>query len=160
MTTPNDHGPVNGALHGAEARSLETIDEDECMRLLRRSVIGRVIFVTGGIPTALPINIAVDGDDVIFATEPGSTLRSINENATVCVEADDFDFVYHTGWSVLLTGTLHEVGDSGAMDRDRRIPLQPWAPGARSRLMRVRAWRVTGRRIVLSPVHPHVAARA
>ena len=46
-------------------------------------------------------------------------------------------------------GTLTEVLDPGDLGRLRDLPLYPWAPGERSRYLRVRPISVTGRRIVI-----------
>ena len=48
---------------------------------------------------------------------------------------------------VFVRGALAEVTDPGDLERLRALPLYPWAPGDKSRYLRVRAASVTGRRI-------------
>ncbi len=86
---------------------IEVIDSDECRRLLAEDVIGRVSVVIGATPTILPVNYALDGDDIVLRTMPGSRLDVGQGHAAF--EVDSFDRETQSGWSVLVTGHLEEV---------------------------------------------------
>ena len=86
---------------------IEVIDSDECRRLLAEDVIGRVAVVIGATPMILPVNYAVDGEDIVMRTMPGSRLDIGQGHAAF--EVDSFDRATQSGWSVLVTGHLEEV---------------------------------------------------
>jgi hypothetical protein len=46
-------------------------------------------------------------------------------------------------------GTLADITDPAHLERLRALPLYPWAPGEKSRYVRVRPLSVTGRRITI-----------
>ena len=54
----------------------------------------------------------------------------------------------HTGWSVLVRGEAIEVADPAELARLRRLPLDPWAPGAKAHYVRILPAKLTGRRIL------------
>jgi hypothetical protein len=48
----------------------------DCLELLRDARIGRVVLSIDCIPVALPVNISVADEDVIFLTDSGSKLTA------------------------------------------------------------------------------------
>ena len=132
--------------------SLVELDREECLELLGRAGIGRVVLSVKGIPVALPVNVSVIDGDVVFATDRGSKFEAAVLGTVVSVEVDEIDRTYHTGWSVLVTGIAELLTDPMDIDRVRRMPLQPWAPGPHRFLVRVTSTLVTGRRIAWEPV--------
>jgi nitroimidazol reductase NimA-like FMN-containing flavoprotein (pyridoxamine 5'-phosphate oxidase superfamily) len=124
---------------------VEIIDPDECRRLLREDVIGRIAVVIGTMPAILPVNYAVDGDAIVIRTMHGSRLDMGQGHAAF--EVDSFDRARHSGWSVLVTGDLEEVSWYQARDMARltALPVEPWAGGDRSMWLRLRPSHITGR---------------
>ena len=125
---------------------IEVIDSDECRRLLAEDVIGRVAVVIGATPMILPVNYALDGEDIIMRTMPGSRLDIGQGHAAF--EVDSFDRATQSGWSVLVTGQLEEVTlrtTAKDMERLQALPVQPWATGERNLWLRLRPRFVTGR---------------
>jgi uncharacterized protein len=49
---------------------------------------------------------------------------------------------------VIIVGEAEEVTDPAEIDRLKGFELEPWAPGLRTRWMRIRATSASGRRIV------------
>jgi nitroimidazol reductase NimA-like FMN-containing flavoprotein (pyridoxamine 5'-phosphate oxidase superfamily) len=88
-----------------------------------------------------------DQDLVIFRTDPGSKLDAATEREQVAFEVDATDEATRTGWSVVVRGTLGDITDPTHLERLRALPLYPWAPGEKSRYVRVRPLSMTGRRI-------------
>jgi len=125
---------------------LETLDRDECVALLERSSLGRIAVVIDGRPLVFPVNFALDGEAIAFRTDEGTKLFAAR-NGPVAFECDGADPVYHTGWSVLVTGNAEEVQNAADVARMTRLPLQPWCPGAKSTWLRIRPRMLTGRRI-------------
>ncbi len=127
--------------------SLVELDRAECLELLKRPGIGRVVLSVRCLPVALPVNFCVLDEDVVFATDEGSKLDAAIRGKVVSVEVDDIDRIYHTGWSVLVTGVAELLTDPQDLERARHAPLQPWAPGPHQFLVRVPSSVVSGRRI-------------
>ncbi len=69
--------------------------------------------------------------------------------ARVAFEVDGVDEATRTGWSVLVRGEATEVTDPAELARLRQLPLSPWAPGAKTRYVRILPTVLTGRRIAL-----------
>ncbi len=126
---------------------LVELDRAECLELLKRPGIGRVVLSVRCLPVALPVNFCVLDEDVVFATDEGSKLDTAIRRKVVSVEVDDIDRFYHTGWSVLVTGVAELLTDPQDLERARHVPLQPWAPGPHQFLVRVPSSVVSGRRI-------------
>jgi len=132
--------------HVAPGPTLEEMDRAECVRLLARTVIGRVVLSADCIPIALPVNVSVVDRYVVFGTDSGTKL-----DAVVTVEADDIDPVYQTGWSVLVTGVATVITDPGEIERTTKLVAPPWARRNPLFLVRVPMTKVSGRRITWDP---------
>ena len=95
-----------------DRNGLEVLDRADCIRLLRTVSLGRIGITAGALPTILPINFRVDGDRILFRTGVGTKLDAATRGAVVAFEADDIDPMYHSGWSVVVTGIAREVAGS------------------------------------------------
>ena len=126
---------------------MEELDEDERRKLLAEHHLGRLAIVEFGGPMIFPVNYVVYEDMVVFRTDPGSKLDAAAERELVTFEVDAADEATRTGWSVVVRGTLADITDPAHLERLRALPLYPWAPGEKSRYVRVRPVSVTGRRI-------------
>ena len=124
---------------------IEVITADECRRLLAEDVIGRVAVVIGATPMILPVNYALDGDDIVMRTMPGSRLDVGQGHAAF--EVDSFDRESRAGWSVLVTGHLEEISwyNTRELERVQALPVEPWAKGERNLWLRLRPGFITGR---------------
>jgi uncharacterized protein len=122
----------------------------ECLELLRRAHIARVVLSIRCVPVALPVNAAVQDESVIFSTDSGSKLTAAVEGQVVSVEADDIDPTYRTGWSVLLTGKAQLVTEATEIEW-ASSRLQAWAPGPHPFLVRVPSTLISGRRLTWDP---------
>ena len=126
------------------------LSKQDCRTLLGRRHLGRLAFVDGEWPMILPVNYVLDDAAVIVRTDAGSKLDAAVRGAPVAFEVDGVNEVEQTGWSVLARGHAEEVTDPDQLDRLRRLPLVPWAPGAKAHYVRIDATEVTGRRISVS----------
>jgi nitroimidazol reductase NimA-like FMN-containing flavoprotein (pyridoxamine 5'-phosphate oxidase superfamily) len=131
----------------------------QCLRLLRRARIGRVLVSIGALPAAFPVNFALLDDDVVFRTAPGTKLSAALEEAVVGFQTDRIDPVLESGWSVLIQGTAAILSNPDDLERAQRLHLRPSAPGDRRHYVRVRSEVVSGRRF-LSPLHSMSEAAA
>jgi len=129
---------------------MEVVSRREALQLLRSTPVGRVVVTIGALPAALPVNFVVVDDDVWFLTGAGTKLRAAIENAVVAFEADGFEGLGHTGWSVLVQGHATEVTDPAQVENARRAGLGAWLPSSPASLVRVASEIVAGRRISLA----------
>jgi nitroimidazol reductase NimA-like FMN-containing flavoprotein (pyridoxamine 5'-phosphate oxidase superfamily) len=128
---------------------LQELTKQECFGLLAQQHLGRVVLVDDRGPIALPVNFVVDQHTVLFRTDEGTKLEVASRGAWVGFEVDGADEATRTGWSVLVRGEATEVTDPAELARVRQLPLYPWAPGAKTRYVRILPTVLTGRRIAL-----------
>jgi nitroimidazol reductase NimA-like FMN-containing flavoprotein (pyridoxamine 5'-phosphate oxidase superfamily) len=139
----------DGFMTPIDARTgVEWIGHDECLRLLAAEEVGRLAIVQGRTPHIFPVNYVLDGDQVVFRTDPGVKLDA-GPRFRACFEIDGFDRAARTGWSVVATGRLEEVTlyDSSTFARVHVLPIQPWAGGDKGHWMRLIPTHITGRRV-------------
>ena len=126
---------------------LEHLSPKECWRLLSLSTVGRIGVLVDSAPEIYPVNHVVDGQTIVFRTDPGSKLRGLDRSPWVCFEADSLDLDGHTGWSVLVKGRAAEVTGAEEKRRVSQLPLEFWALGEKSHWIRITPTEVTGRQI-------------
>ena len=105
---PSALSPVGGRDHdeGMDEpanTSVEWLDRDECLRLLAADEVGRLAVVVGHAPMIVPVNYRLDGDRVVFRSDPGTKV-DYGLRSPVAFEIDGIDRAAHTGWSVVVTG--------------------------------------------------------
>ena len=134
--------------HPTDHSGLEILPFDACLRLLASVPVGRVGFHADGEVVVLPVNHAVDGQDVVFRTARGSKLSAAEGQNPVAFEADDYNSQTRSGWSVLVTGRAQVVDEEAEVQRLSRLGLHPWATSVdRPFWIRIRPTAVTGREI-------------
>ena len=109
--------------------------------------MGRIGLSVAALPVIVPVNYAVDGDQIVICSAPGAKLEAARHGLIACLEIDDFDPFDHAGWSVLVTGKLAEVTDPSEISRLGRLPLTPWAPMAERHFLVLSTELVSGRRL-------------
>lgn len=126
---------------------VEVLGDDESLALLGSAAVGRVGVVHDGQPLIFPVNHVVDGRSVIVHTGSG-TLLAAASLAPVAFEVDGFDAGARSGWSVVVQGIGHDVTDAldTVSEHLQAVPVSPWAPGPRPRLLRIDIQTLTGRR--------------
>jgi nitroimidazol reductase NimA-like FMN-containing flavoprotein (pyridoxamine 5'-phosphate oxidase superfamily) len=125
---------------------MEILSTSECWRLLGTCAVGRLAVTGDDGPEIYPVNIAVDGESVVFRTDPGSKVTAIAADPRVALEVDSIDLEAQDGWSVVVAGRLVELND-GELVAARRLPLAPWTIGDKQRWFRLVPRRITGRGI-------------
>ena len=132
------------------AGSLDVIPDDECYALLATQEVGRIGVVVDDHPLIVPVNYGLDDRTIVIRTHPG-TMLSAASRGTVAFEVDDIDRRERRGWSVLVLGTVEELGPEQRADlieRTQGSGVQPWAPGEHGVWLRVTPQGISGRRIV------------
>lgn len=126
---------------------LEHLSELECWRLLRQHPVGRIGVLVDSAPEIYPVNHVVDGESIVFRTDPGNMLRGLDRSPSVCYEVDAVDMVHQSGWSVLVKGRAKEVLDPREIRRASQLGLDFWDLGEKAHWIRIEPREVTGRRI-------------
>jgi uncharacterized protein len=96
-----------------DRNGLEVLERDVCLQLLAEATIGRVGVSQGALPVVLPVNFVLTDAGVVFRTRRGTKLDAAVDGAVVAFEADAFDPLFHSGWSVVVTGVaaVHDVAE-------------------------------------------------
>jgi nitroimidazol reductase NimA-like FMN-containing flavoprotein (pyridoxamine 5'-phosphate oxidase superfamily) len=127
---------------------MEILPAVECWELLAVSPVGRIAVVTTDGPEIYPVNIAVDGESVVFRTDPGSKLAAIAAEPRVAIEVDGIDVTAREGWSVVVAGRVVELGGDELIEA-QHLGLEPWTVGEKARWFRLNPTRISGRGIGL-----------
>jgi uncharacterized protein len=136
----------------------QELTKSECFELLAREHLGRVAVVDDLGPVVFPVNFIFDRHMVVLRTDEGTKLDAAVRGSRVAFEIDGADPAARTGWSVVVRGEAVEVTDPAELARLRRLPLHPWAPGAKAHYVRILPAALTGRRIG-APQQPAGPAR-
>ncbi|GAA3811759.1 pyridoxamine 5'-phosphate oxidase family protein [Nocardioides panacisoli] len=123
---------------------VRAIEREECISLLRTQKVGRIAFTDDSGPDTIPVNFALDGEDVLIATTGYSAMARAATGARVAFEVDEIDPFTESGWSVVIRGHAHRESPFAPMDN----PPYPWAEGNRGYVIRIKPDAVTGRRLV------------
>ena len=131
-----------------DRNGLEVLPREECLQLLRKSVLGRIAVTTQALPTILPVNFRLDGDQILIRTGQGTKLDAATRNAVVAFEVDEVEASTRTGWSVVVTGVARELTHHDELVEVRGLPLDRWADGPDHRVVAISTDIVSGRRIL------------
>lgn len=126
---------------------LEVLDEAQSLALLGSAEVGRVGVVVDGQPLIFPVNHVLEGRSIIVRTDSARMLSGASL-AKVAFEADGFDAGARSGWTVLVEGIGNDVTEAldETSERLQAVPVTPWAPGPKPRLLRIDVRSITGRR--------------
>lgn len=140
----------------SEDLEFSEIPRAECLELLSERSLGRLGVIDDGRPLIFPVNYAVDGEVIVFRTDPGLKLLR-TPLSPVAFEVDDEDPEAGTAWSVLVQGHAFEI--TRAIDHRSearlRLSVSPLAPGEKDHWLQIEADEITGRR--LRPHNPNGA---
>ena len=142
--------PVPGSLLPEPPTSeMLALPREECLRLLASNSFGRLAVAMDS-PVIRPVNYAFDerSQSVVFRTADGSKFHAMLVNGNAAFEIDGIEQGSHTGWSVIIVGMAEEVTNPADIRRLDGLGVENWTPGHKAHWMRIRAWTVTGRRIV------------
>lgn len=131
-----------------EEREIHELTKQECLELLARNEIGRLAVVADGQPRIFPVNYVLDGEIVVFRTDPGTKLDHAGLDR-VAFEVDEIDRHSRTATSVAIAGIARELTDAldRASEREQAMDLRPWASGTKDHWVRILPIDIAGRRI-------------
>lgn len=131
-----------------ERTGLFNLSVEQCVEFLAASSIGRIVFVDGDQPVALPVNYAWFEDSVVFRTGEGQKLYAATLGQQVAFEVDEIDQATHAGSSVLVKGQARAVTDWAEQEQLEQLSVRPWQrqPWRRG-WVRVVPSEITGRKL-------------
>lgn len=133
-------------MHG---RTMETLDRDECIKLMERhpAGLGRLA-LAGPRPVIFPVNFAMDDGSIVFRTDRGTKFHAAVHDSYVAFEVDWVEPTWQLGWSVVVRGQAHLITDPEELRRASNLPLLPWAEGDKEHFVRIDTQMISGRRLV------------
>ncbi|MCI3241843.1 MULTISPECIES: pyridoxamine 5'-phosphate oxidase family protein [Streptomyces] len=125
------------------------LDRQECLRLLAKVPVGRIVHTRQALPAVLPVNFSLEEDGaVVLRTAAASELVRAVDGVVVAFEADEVDAATRSGWSVVVTGPAGVVTDPGEHERLVRTGPRSWVPWPQEVFVRIEPELVTGRALV------------
>jgi nitroimidazol reductase NimA-like FMN-containing flavoprotein (pyridoxamine 5'-phosphate oxidase superfamily) len=137
-----------------DRNGLEILDREASLQLLAHATLGRIGVTERALPTILPVNFWFDGDRILLRTGEGTKLHAATTGTVVAFEVDDFDPIYHSGWSVVVTGQAMEITDPDELRALAHVPLPHWGPSD-GHMIAIDPAIVSGRRV--GPGHRPIA---
>jgi hypothetical protein len=129
--------------------TLEVIPKELCLELLGSQSVGRIAVIDAGYPIVVPVNYRlVSSEDQHFIsirTRPGNVID--RSGPPVAFEIDGIDHYHHTGWSVVVRGTLHHLIDLDRRGWNSPLDPQPWIEDERDAWLLIEPQSITGRRL-------------
>jgi nitroimidazol reductase NimA-like FMN-containing flavoprotein (pyridoxamine 5'-phosphate oxidase superfamily) len=92
------------------------LSEPEARAILRAGLIGRLGCVYESGPYVVPINYAIDGENIYIHALPGRKIEALRANPRACLQVDRIIDEFH--WSSAIAfGTYEEITDSAERER-------------------------------------------
>jgi uncharacterized protein len=135
-------GTVEG---GAMEPVLAVLSREQCLRLMATAPVGRIIYTRHAMPAVELVNFTMDAGEIVIRTAPSGKLLAAIRGAVVAFEADEYDTVTQSGWSVTAVGHAREVTDPADIGMLRTTGPRPWVPGDHPYFVRIAPGQVTGR---------------
>jgi len=126
---------------------IHDLDRAQCLELLGYgSYVGHLGFAREGRQMVLPVNYLFEREHIYVRTAEGGLLSGL-DGSEVAFEVDGEKPLEHSGWSVLVNGSIQLVSDPAEIDRLRRGPLRAWARHSAEQWLRVSLDAISGRRV-------------
>lgn len=109
-----------------ERTGLFKLTVEQCADVLADSSIGRIVFLDGDQPIALPVNYAWFEDSIVFRTGEGQKLHAAAVGQKVAFEVDQIEGGAHAGLSVLVKGRARAVEDWAEQEQLEQLDVRPW----------------------------------
>lgn len=124
-------------------RHLEPLDRGTALSLIARERVGRLAFCMHGKPHIEVVNFALVDGDPVFRIGVGAKLMALGANGYFALQCDRINPGTRTGWTVTVRGSARTLKP----EEIAALPEQPqpWAPGDRSRVIRLHVTQVVGR---------------
>ena len=132
-----------------EMEPTESLNGDECWRLLQTSSLGRLAVSFSGQPDIFPVNYVASDGRLFFRTAEGTKLVQVLINELIAFETDGVRS--DEAWSVVVKGTARILQKQSEIDAADRLPLRPLIPTLKYVFVEITPQEMTGRRFVPGP---------
>ena len=121
------------------------LDRDECLRLLAKGAIGRIVFTDAAMPAVQPVTYLLDGEEIIFHAWNGSKLAT--RRPVLAFQADEIDPHARIGWSVVGVGQAYEVTNPDRLAGLAERQEAAWASAPMGHTIAIPLHHLTGHRL-------------
>jgi len=135
--------------HGRAGRHpvLQPLTTEQCETQLAVGGVGRIVYLSGRGPVALPVNFEYTQGEVVFSTDEAKA-ATVEAGNVVGFEVDRVDEAMSEGWSVIVTSHARQITDPVDRQRLASLDLVEWAGGDRHSLVAIKPDEITGRVII------------
>jgi len=134
-----NHAPTLPAMGNTE-----TLEEDECWRLLAVSTVARLAVTSDDGPDIFPINHLVKSGSLFFRSSPGKKIVSLTEHPLVAAEVDGTDGGLR--FSVVIRGEAHRLNDDAEILASGISQLKTMSGSEKWNYFELKPRTVTGKR--------------
>ncbi len=123
------------------------------MQLLASVGYGRIVFTFNALPAIRPLNHVVEHGLIILRTRltfPASIAAQPANAVVVTYEADNFDPLTETGWTVVITGQANTLTNPDQTSHYKQS-LLPWINHGTDTVLAIKPNIITGFRITQKP---------
>lgn len=130
-------------------RYLQPLDRTQALTLLAEVTVGRVAFVSDGLPTIRPVNHAVVDGHLVIRSHVGTALVDAVTpgDVPVAYEADNLAVGERLGWTVLVRGQARLVLEEDLLERYERL-VDPWIDQPKNQVVRIEVQAISGYSLV------------
>jgi hypothetical protein len=137
----------DGDAPGVDAAGCVVLDRQQCLDYLAAGGLGRIAVNVGALPAILPVQFALDGEQVVFSVGAGTALDRATRDAVVAFESDGLEPDGRRQWSVTVTGIARHLVDGPVVGRPDAM-VSGWAHLETPRVVTVSTDYLSGRRTV------------
>ncbi|WP_353826880.1 pyridoxamine 5'-phosphate oxidase family protein [Agromyces sp. SYSU T0242] len=125
-----------------------SLTEEECWARIEAAPFGRIAAHAAGEVDIFPVNhrvdrSGVDGPAIVFRTAAGTKLLELTIHSHVAFQVDGY--TDEDAFSVVLKGEAKQLERDSEIEHAETLGVQPWAPEAKDRWVRVQPTEVQGR---------------
>lgn len=131
--------------HGDQG--LEPLSTAECERRLRAGGVGILAMTGPQAPVLRPVNFAVHEGGLLMRTGEGRILEAAERGEPASFVVSETDRFEHTGWSVVVSGTLSAKTEKETSEVLARVALRPWARADKHHFVWLSIDAISGRRL-------------
>ncbi|MHA6765082.1 pyridoxamine 5'-phosphate oxidase family protein [Streptacidiphilus sp. PAMC 29251] len=99
-----------------DALGPDTLSSDDCLQLLGRTTVGRVVYTRHALPVVLPVRFRVDFAGAVVLSPPaGTQLAERVHGSIVAFQAEELDPATLRGSSVMVHGRAEALDEGGTL---------------------------------------------
>jgi len=138
-------------MNGPIEDGMEALSIPDCEQRLSRGGVGTLALCGVEAPVLRPVNFAVHQGWIIIRTGEGQIFDAATRSEPASFVISDLDRLEHSGWSVVVSGSLAELSSLGFTES---IPLRPWAKADKNQFVGLCIDQISGRSIAKDSGEP------